>query len=130
MANNLTLEAAKGLLDHINGKAAYDVVAPLKAALMVYTDVGSKTDDGTEVTGNGYVRQTVTVTLASNAETATNSASILFPDMPNVTVGGWAIYDSSPTPKRLWWGAPSRLRTVPLGDSYEIKPGDLVLELH
>lgn len=100
MANELTDAAELLLLDLIDGvTTAAPVTGPLKLALL--TVQGTDSAAGTEVTGGSYARQTITFGSAA-AGAAANTNSITFSGMPAASVVGFAIYDSSGTPKRLW----------------------------
>lgn len=129
MANELTDAAELLLLDLIDGvTTAAPVTGPLKLALL--TVQGSDSAAGTEVTGGSYARQTITFGSAA-AGAASNTNAISFSGMPAASVVGFAIYDSSGTPKRLWeiprtGGATS----TSAGDSINVGIGQITVGLN
>jgi hypothetical protein len=126
VADNLTNTAENRCLDFVNGLATTAPTTPLKVALVTVN--GSDTAAGTEVTGGGYARQTLTVAAAVNGATS-NSADLVFTNMPGVTVVGVEIWDSAGTPVRLWYGALTASRTVNAGDDFKLVAGALSLSL-
>jgi hypothetical protein len=126
VADNLTNTAENRALDWINGLTSTAPTTPLKVALV--TANGSDTAAGTEVAGGGYARQTLTVAAAVNGATS-NSADLVFTNMPSATVTGVEIWDSAGTPVRLWYGALTASRTVNAGDDFKLVAGALSLSL-
>lgn len=126
MADNMTNTAENRALDWILGLSSTAPTTPLKVALV--TANGSDTAAGTEVTGGSYARQTITVAAAVNGATS-NSADLVFTDMPAATVVGVEIWDSAGTPVRLWYGPLTASRTVAAGDELRITAGQLSLSL-
>jgi hypothetical protein len=126
VADNLTNTAENRALDWINGLASTAPTTPLKVGLV--TAIGSDTAAGTEVTGGGYARQSLSVAAAVNGATS-NSADLVWSNMPAVTVVGVEIWDSAGTPVRLWYGALSASRTVNAGDDFKLVAGALTLSL-
>lgn len=124
--DNLTNTAENRALDFINGLTATAPTTPLKVALV--TANGDDTTAGTEVTGGGYARQTLTVAAAVTGATS-NSADLVFTNMPAVTVAGVEIWDSAGTPVRLWYGPLTASRTVNAGDDFKLVAGALSLSL-
>jgi len=99
----------------------------------LYTAAPSDTGGGTEVSGNGYVRQAVTFTVSgTNPTTATNNAQI---DFPAATGSNWgtithaAIFDAETTGNMLWWGALSASKVINVGDIFRFPAGDIDLTL-
>lgn len=126
MADNLTNTAENRCLDFINGLTATAPTTPLKVALV--TANGSDMAAGTEVTGGGYARQSLSVAAAVNGATS-NSADLVWNNMPAVTVAGVEVWDSAGTPVRLWYGALTASRTVNAGDDFKLVAGALTLSL-
>jgi hypothetical protein len=126
IADNLTNTAENRCLDFINGLTATAPTTPLKVALV--TANGDDATAGTEVTGGGYARQSLTVAAAVNGATS-NSADLVWTNMPAVTVVGVEIWDSAGTPVRLWYGALTASRTVAAGDELRLVAGALTLSL-
>lgn len=127
MADNLTNEAERGILDHIHGLATYTIATPLTLALL--TTAPNDNALGSEPSGGSYARQSLTVGAADSNGMATNTATVTFTNMPACTIAGFAIYDSSTTPKRIWHGPTSELRTLADGDTYEVAVGGLTMSL-
>jgi hypothetical protein len=117
VADNLTNTAENRCLDFINGLTSTAPTTPLKVALM--TANGDDATAGTEVTGGGYARQTLTVAAAVNGATS-NSADMVFTNMPAVTVVGVEVWDSALTPVRLWHDALSAPKDVDAGDDFRL----------
>lgn len=95
----------------------------------------SATDDaagGTEVSGNGYSRQSVTFDAAtSGTGTTSNSNAPIF----TAAGGNWgtithmAIYDNSTGGNRLWHGPIAASKTIDDGDSLQFSIGNIDLTL-
>jgi hypothetical protein len=127
MANNLVVTEANRLLDASLGTASYTApTGPLKLALL--TTTGTNTTAGTEVTGGGYTRQTITFNAAV-AGAATNATSISFTSMPAATVTGVEIFDSAGTPRRSWVGALTASKTVGAGDTLSFATSSVTVSL-
>ena len=129
MANEMTDAAELLLLDLINGvTSAAPVTGPLKLACL--TAQGTDSAAGTEVTGGSYARQTITFGAAS-AGSAANTNAITFTGMPAGTVVGFAIYDSTGTPKRLWEiPRTGGSTTLQAGDSLSVAIGGVTVGLN
>ncbi|MEU3281777.1 phage tail fiber protein [Streptomyces antibioticus] len=129
MAGDLTDVAEDLVLDWLNPdvSAPDRPVSPLKVALL--SAAGSDGSAGTEVTGGGYARQNVTLSAASGGATS-NTADLVFTDMPVGDVVAVAIYDSSGSPRRLWTGPLDETKTIAnAGDTFTIDAGSLDLSL-
>jgi hypothetical protein len=127
MAGNLTDVAENLVLDWLNpGQTA--PTRPPGLSLRLMTANGTDSSAGTEVSGGSYAAQSLTLDAASGGATA-NSSTISYTGMPACTVVGVEIWDTSGTPRRLWWGALAASRTVNSGDTFEFAAGDLDLSL-
>jgi hypothetical protein len=116
------------LLDALNGVTTFSAVTtPLKLRLM--TANGSATSAGTEVTGGSYASQTITFGAASAGSAANNGSTINYNSMPAVTVVGVEIWDTTGTPRRLWWGALTSSKTLASGDNFQVAVGAIVASL-
>jgi hypothetical protein len=124
---NLTTTAADKLLDHLLLTTAWTPTSPLKLALV--TVLGSASAAGTEVTGGSYARQSTGAFSAAAAESAGNSSTITFANMPACTVVGVELWDSAGTPVRILWGALSASRTYTAGDSAFFTAAELLVAL-
>jgi hypothetical protein len=127
VADNLSSTAENLTLDWILGVGTPTrPTAPLKVALV--TAEGDETTAGTEVVGGSYARQDLSVAAAVNGATS-NSADLIWTDMPAVTVVGVEIWDSAGVPVRLWYGPLTASRTVAAGDELRLTAGSLSLSL-
>lgn len=126
MADNLPNTIENALLDALVGTAAYSVTTPIKLALM--TTNGTDAAAGTEVTGGGYARQTITFGPAASGQIG-NNAVINFTNMPAATVVGIEIYDTAATPKRLAYGALTASKTTASGDTLQFGANAVTLSL-
>ena len=126
MADALTNTAENRALDWILGLTSTAPTTPLKVSLV--TALGTDTAAGTEVTGGGYARQTLSVAASVNGATS-NSADLAFTNMPATTVVGVEVWDSAGTPVRLWYGALTASRTVSAGDELRLTAGSLTFSL-
>jgi len=116
---------ANNVLDAVLATASFTAItAPVKCRLM--TTNGTSTAAGTEVIGGSYTSQTVTFSAASAGTSASNIAAT-FTGMPAATIVGVELYDSSGTPKRLFWGALAASKTTNPGDTLTIASGALSL---
>jgi hypothetical protein len=72
------------VLDHVFGGTAY--TAPSTLYVGVFTSASSDSSAGTEVSGNGYARQSVAFTVSGTSPTtAASSAAVEFPE----ATGSW-----------------------------------------
>jgi hypothetical protein len=116
---------ANNILDAVLGTASFTAITtPIKCRLMTVN--GTSTAAGTELTGGSYTPQTVTFSAAAAGTTASTVAAT-FAGMPAATIVGVEIYDSSGTPKRLFWGALAASKTTNAGDTLTIASGALSL---
>ena len=130
MADNLTDAAEARVLNWLTGNSTVAPVGPLMARLM--TANGSDSANGTEVTnggGSSYSPQSVTFGAATAGNPASNSADVVFANMPACTVVGVEIWDSAGTPFRWWWGASTASVPVSLGTTLRIVAGQLTLTM-
>ena len=112
------------ILDHILGTGAYTMPTTVYVGL----STGSFGDDnsGTELSGSGYARQSVTFNAAASG-TADNSAAIEFPAATASwgTVSHFGIFDASSAGNLLIHGSFSTAKTIATGDILKISAGDL-----
>lgn len=130
MADNLTDVAEARALNWLTGNSTTAPTAPLMVRLM--TANGSDSTPGTEVTnagGSTYTPQSVTFSAAVGTGSSSNSADVVFTNMPAATIVGIEIWDSAGTPFRWWWGAAAASKTTNLGDTLRIVAGQLTLTM-
>lgn len=130
MSDNLPDSVENALLDLLLRGTAYTVTTPIKARLM--TANGSDSANGTELgTSGGYTAGGATITFGSAAASGSisNTAACTWTNMPATTIVGLELWDSTGTPKRLWWGALASSKTVGAGDTFEFAIGAVVCTL-
>lgn len=97
----------------------------------LYTSATDDAAGGTELSGNGYTRQSVTFTAPSGGQ-VTNSAVVTFGPCTGTawgTVTHFAVYDAAASGNRLFHGALSSPRTIAVGDSLQILTNQLSFTL-
>jgi len=115
------------ILDHVFGGTAYTAPSTLYVALFT-ADPGDG-DSGTEVSGGGYTRQTVTFTT-SGATTSNDSAVEYATATANYgTVSHIGIYDASSAGNLLAHASLTSSKTIETGDVFRIPAGDLDITL-
>ncbi len=115
------------ILDHVFGGNAY--TAPSTLYLGLYTATPSDTGGGTELSGSGYARQAMAMSVSGN--TASNTAAEEFA----TATGSWGtvthvgVFDASTSGNLLAYGALSESKTIATGDVFRIPAGDLDITL-
>lgn len=122
--------AEKLLLDWLmtNGSAT----RPTAWYVALYTAAPSDSGGGTEVSGNGYSRQAVTMDAATSpGGTTSNTGAVSF----TASGGNWGtithigIHDASTAGNLLWHGAMTASKTVADGDTLEFSIGNIDLTI-
>jgi len=126
------------VLNHVFGGTAY--TAPSTLYVGVFTSAASDTGPGTEVSGNGYARQSAAFTVSGTSPTtATSSAAIEFPE----ATGSWGtvtyagVFDALTGGNMLAWAEltdPADFVTplpkaISTGDILRISSGNLKVTL-
>jgi hypothetical protein len=106
--------------------------APSSLHLALYTAAPNDAGGGTEVSGNGYSRQSVSWDTASGTGgTTSNSGNVTFTasggNFGNVTHIG--IFDASTSGNLLWHGAMAASKQVNAGDSIQFATGSIDLTI-
>jgi hypothetical protein len=98
--------------------------------LALYTVAPTDSSAGTEVTGGGYARQTVTLTT-SGSDT-TNSAAVEYPTATAGygTVVAVAVLDSNSGGNMLAYASLTANKTIATGDVFRVPAGDLDISLN
>lgn len=98
----------------------------------LYTAAPSDSGGGTEVSGNGYARQSVTFSAASSpGGTTSNTGAVTF----TASGGNWGtishvgIFDSLTTGNLLWHGSMTASKTINDGDTLEFAIGNIDLTI-
>lgn len=104
--------------------------SPTTVYLALYTSDPTDADTGTEVTGNGYARQSITFGAPSNG-VSTNSAAIEFPQATGSwgTVAYIGIRDALTTGNLLYHTALDASKTIATGDVFKVAIGSLSVTL-
>jgi hypothetical protein len=116
------------LLNEVFRNVNYTPAATVYVAL--FTSAPSDAGGGTELSGNGYSRQSVAFGAASGGAIA-NSATVSF----SASGGNWgtvthfAVYDASSAGNQLCWGSLSASKTVNDGDTLQFAAGDIDITL-
>lgn len=98
----------------------------------LYTAAPSDSGGGTEVSGSGYARQSVTFDAASSpGGTTANSAAVSFTASGGSfgTVTHIGIFDAVSGGNLLWHGAMTASKTVADGDTLEFSTGNIDLTI-
>jgi len=115
------------ILDHVFGGTAYTAPSTLYVAL--FTSDPGDGNSGTEVSGGGYTRQTVTFTT-TGATTSNDSAVEYATATANYgTVSHIGIYDASSAGNLLAHASLTSSKTIETGDVFRIPAGDLDITL-
>ena len=108
------------------------VTRPTAWYIGLYTAAPSDSGGGTEVTGNGYSRQSATWGTASGTGgTTDNEANVTF----TASGGDWGtithigIHDAASSGNLLWHGAMSASKTIADGDTLQFNTGNIDLTL-
>jgi hypothetical protein len=115
------------ILDHVFGGAAY--TAPSNVYLGLYTATPNDAGGGTELSGSGYARQAMAMSVSGN--TATNSAAEEFA----TATGSWGtithvgLFDAASSGNLMAYGALSASKAIATGDVFRIPAGDLDITL-
>lgn len=126
------------VLNHVFGGTAY--TAPSTLYVGLFTSDPGESGGGTEVSGNGYARQSVSMTVSGTSPTeATNDAAIEFPAATGNqgTVGYAGVFDALTGGNVLSYATltdPDDLttalpKTITSGDVFRIAAGDLKIRL-
>ncbi|MEK9819504.1 MAG: hypothetical protein VW443_07995, partial [Pseudomonadales bacterium] len=112
--------------DHILGTGSYTMPATVYIGL----STGSFGDDnsGTELSGSGYARQSITFAAASSASASTD-ATVTFPTATGSwgSVSHYGLFDASSAGNLLLHGAFASSKTIASGDVLRVNSGDLTV---
>lgn len=97
--------------------------SPQDVWLALFTSPTDEEGAGTEVTGGGYARQTITFSTTADDGTLENN-SLTFTDMPEVTVVGLGIFDDDTAGNMLYFANFSPV-SVEVSDTYPVNAGTL-----
>jgi hypothetical protein len=126
------------VLNHVFGGTSY--TAPTTLYVGVFTSAASDTGPGTEVSGNGYARQSVAFTVSGTSPTtASSSAAVEFPE----ATGSWGtvtyagVFDAVSGGNMLAWAqltdpadfVTALPKAITAGDILRISAGNLKVTL-
>jgi hypothetical protein len=102
---------------------------PATVYVSLYTVAPTAAGGGTEVSGGGYGRQTVTFVAPVSGQTS-NTADVLFPVASATwgTITSFALMDASSGGNMLYFGNLSTPRTVLASDQVRFPSGQLVVQ--
>ena len=105
------------------------VTRPTAWYIGLFTAAPGEAGGGTEVSGNGYARQSAAFTVAGNA--ASNSASIDFPAATGSfgTVTHTAVFDALTGGNQIAYAALTTPKLVDTGDILRFPTGDIIVTL-
>ena len=104
--------------------------SPTTVFVALYTTDPTDADTGTEVSGNGYARQSVTFSAPSNGATS-NSSAVEFPQATGSwgTVAYIGLRDASSGGNLLYHTPLDTSKTIATGDVFRIAIGSLSVTL-
>ena len=118
---------ANEILDDVFSGNAYSV--PSTFYLALYTATPNAGGGGTELSGNGYARQTVAFT--TTAQTSSNTAAVEYPTATASwgTITSVGVFDALTSGNLLAFGNLTASKTIGTGDVLRIPAGDLDIAL-
>ena len=123
-SNFLELE----VLDHVFRNSAY--TAPSTIYVALFTSAPNDSGGGTEVSGNGYARQSMAFSAASGGSIS-NSSSVEFPTATGSqgTITHVGLFDASSGGNLLAYGALTASKAVGSGDVFRFNAAALTISL-
>jgi hypothetical protein len=102
---------------------------PTSWHLALYTSAPGEAGGGTEVSGGGYARQSVTFTVSGNE--ATNSGAIEYPTATGSygTVTHVGVFDAASGGNLIAYAALATSKAIDTGDVLRVPAGDLDITL-
>lgn len=123
-SNFLELE----VLDHVFRNSAY--TAPSTIYVALFTAAPNDAGGGTEVSGNGYARQSMAFSDASSGSIS-NSGSVEFPTATGSqgTITHMGLFDASSSGNLLAYGALTASKAVDSGDVFRFNASSVTISL-
>jgi len=118
------------LLDHTFRNTSF--TSPSGVYLALFTSAPTDAGGGTELSGNAYVRQSITMATSGTSPTlCTNSSAVEFPTATASwgTLVAVGIFDASSSGNMLAWADLASNRTVGSGDIFRVPANDLDITL-
>jgi hypothetical protein len=122
MANSFSDYLENKVLGHVFGGSAYSAPATIYVGL--FTADPGESGSSNEVSGNGYLRQSMAFTVSGSA--AANTSAVEFP----TATGSWgtvthtALYDASTSGNMLAVGQLSASKSIGTNDVFRFNAGD------
>ena len=115
------------ILDHVFGGNAY--TAPSTLYLSLHTANPDEDGSGAEVSGGGYARQSMAMTVTGN--TASNDSAVEYPTATANygTVTHVGVYDASTSGNLQCYASLTSSKTIETGDVFRVPAGDLDITL-
>tara|TARA_R110000796_G_scaffold190710_1_gene307406 strand:+ start:264 stop:644 length:381 start_codon:yes stop_codon:yes gene_type:complete len=103
---------------------------PTSWYIALYTAPPGESGGGTEVSGGGYVRQSVTFSVSG--DTASNTGAVEYPTATSSygTVSHVGVFDASSGGNLLAYSALNVSKAIDTGDVFRIPTGDLDITLN
>lgn len=127
MANSFSDYLENKVLGHVFGGSAYSAPATIYVGL--FTADPGESGSSNEVSGNGYLRQSMAFTVSGSA--AANTSAVEFP----TATGSWgtvthtALYDASTSGNMLAVGQLSASKSIGTNDVFRFNAGDFDITL-
>ena len=115
------------VLNHVLRNSS--MASPATVYVGAFTSAPGEAGGGTEVSGNGYARQSVTFGAPSNGAVA-NSTTITF---PTATPSAWglithgAIFDAASGGNMLYYGPLGSSKQIDAGDALTFQIGQIII---
>ena len=97
--------------------------------LALYTSAPSDAGGGTEVSGNGYARQSIAFTTTINQSSITSAVEFPTATASWGTITHIGVFDASTSGNLLAWAALAASKTIASGDVFRVNAGELDIDL-
>jgi len=115
------------ILNHVLRGVAY--ASPAGVYVALFTVAPSDPGGGTEVTGNGYTRQSITFATPSGGQVS-NSSDVLFPTATADwnTIVAYAIFDAPSAGNMLYYASLNSPRDILTNDQLRFPAGQIIIQ--
>ena len=114
------------VIDHFLGTSS--TTAPSNVFMALFTSNPTDANSGTEVSGNGYSRQSITFNAASSGSATNSSAETFTASGGNFgTITHFGIFDASSSGNLLYHGALTDDKVIEDGDSLVVASGAITI---
>jgi hypothetical protein len=127
MANSFSDYLENKVLAHVFGGSAYSAPATIYVGL--FTADPGESGSSNEVSGNGYLRQSMAFTVSGSA--AANTSAVEFPTASGSwgTITHTALYDASTSGNMLAVGQLTASKSIGTNDVFRFNAGDFDITL-